>query len=159
MSTFKKLALDTFPKYLLQLEQAKTYHFSAIFAPKCGFKTALKSFDLKIDFKGLYIFIDPALPTNEKVIYTGISQNVIARLYQHARSNNHYSGNLAYKITKEEIQHSKSRDDLKDLSIGRDKILSLNFKFIAIENPIERYLFEVFVSMNYDTKYNSFETH
>jgi hypothetical protein len=154
MNPFEEYTNILFPNHINQLESSKPYKISEIFAAGNGHKAGLKMVGVTEDFAGIYILIE-----NDKVIYTGISQKVIHRLLQHARGHNHFSGNLAYKFTKEIEEYTGTRAGLPNLDSGRQKIQNLFFKYLPISNEIERYLFEVYVHLHYETPYNSFQTH
>ena len=158
--TFQELAAKELPRLLTALNDAKAYSISDLLGEGSGVATALKTIGKTEDFAGLYIFIDPSLPTNEQVIYTGISRIVVRRLNQHIKVGNHNSASFAYKIAHKTTAHTGKRIELSQLHIQTEQtyLKGLQVKFIEIQNPLERYIFEAYVAMHFNTAFNTFET-
>lgn len=116
------------------------------------------------DFKGIYVFIKDNIP-----FYVGISGGVIKRIIQHLKGNNHFSSSLCYKLGANyhfellNIKHTGRRKDLdfdKWGKLAKQELLKCNVAIMAVEEDLELYLFEVFVSMKLGTLfYNLFKTH
>lgn len=153
--SFLELINCVFPQYLeeLSLGVSNPFLVSNYFNHQKGLAQIKNEFGFKNDFKGLYAFIK-----GKKVIYVGISRNVIKRLNNHCRGRLHNQATLAYKLAKILNKYEGLRKDL-DLELGLKQISKLKFCFIQIDCPIERYAFELYCSMHYKCKHNSFETH
>lgn len=158
--TFQELADKELPRLLTVLTDSKVYSISDLLSRGSGIVAALKTIGKTEDFAGLYIFIDPSLPRSEQVIYTGISRFVVQRLNQHIKVGNHNSASFAYKIAHKKTAHTGKRTELSALHIQTEQtyLKGLQVKFIEIQNPLERYIFEIYVAMHFDTAFNTFET-
>ena len=116
------------------------------------------------DFQGIYIFFKDNQP-----FYVGISRNVITRIIQHVKGNNHFSSSLCYRLGanlyKKEmgVAHSGGRAGLdfkKYCEPGKAALIKCNVAFYKVDDFLELYLFEVYVAMKLGTlNYNLFETH
>lgn len=117
----------------------------------------------KIDFSGLYVFIN-----NKTPFYVGISKGVIGRIFQHTRGHNHNTSTLAYNISLIRYQiltgvmHIGKRKELNfktEVEPVKQFLLKQKIAFLHIENYEELALFEIFCSMKMNTILNKFETH
>lgn len=122
-----------------------------------------KEENTKIDFMGLYFFINDKTP-----FYVGISKGVIGRILQHTKGHNHNTSTLAYNIgllRYELVKGEKHRGIRRELDFKNEvepvkKFLSnQKIAFIHIDNYDELYLFEIYCSMRLRTILNKFETH
>lgn len=122
-----------------------------------------KEGNTKIDFMGLYFFIN-----NNTPFYVGISKGVIGRILQHIKGHNHNTSTLAYNIgllRYELINGEKHLGIRKELDfkneVGPVKkfLLNQHIAFLHIDNYEELYLFEIYCSMILRTILNKFETH
>lgn len=160
--TFQELSQSALPTLLDNLTASEAYPINDLLGKKgVGVASVLKRIGKpKTDFRGLYIFIDETLPTNQQVIYTGISRKVISRLNQHVNIKNHFSASFAYKVAKEKQGYKGERAKFSTEHIATEQINlhNLKVKFIEIDDPLVRYIFEVYVAMYFNTAYNSFET-
>lgn len=161
---FLDLTLRVFPQYMEQMRRAlETPHPLTDFCkPGVGPGFLTKQLGLKADFSGCYVLIDAGTP-----IYVGISRSVIARLRQHVFGKTHFDASLAYRMaakkTPHDVTRSKAMQDA-DFKSAFDEaqiyLRSLTCATIAIENPLELYLFEAFCAMELDTAvWNTFATH
>lgn len=123
----------------------------------------LKNHQTKDDFKGLYVFLHDKRP-----FYVGISKSVIRRILQHVKGNTHNSSTLAYKIglLKYELETGGKFDGKRKELDFKNKVepikaflMKQNIAFIPIENDEDLVLFEIYCSMKFRTKLNTFETH
>jgi predicted GIY-YIG superfamily endonuclease len=116
-----------------------------------------------MDFKGLYVFYSKGKP-----FYVGISRSVINRIQQHVKTGkSHYSASMAYKIAC--IQHQMNgnekvwrRDELsykENIFPVQQVLRKKKVRLIPVRNDEELYLFEVYLSIKYDTILNQFTTH
>lgn len=161
---FATLAQTVFPKYFEQLQNAMqaTRKASEFSMPGVGPAKMAKELGLPTDFSGCYVLIDGTKP-----IYVGISRTVLQRLRQHVTGRGHNDASLAYRMAKKHCQTPGSRSEAMkiekfDQEFKRQQayLKGLNVAFIAIENPLELYAFEVFAAMALDTsEWNTFRTH
>ncbi len=129
---------------------------------KSATKEALEKVNLTVGFPGCYVFID-----NKKPVYVGISRSLVKRLAQHLNHDSHYSASLVYKMATEEYPREMKRDQaMKDdqfreaFLAKQEQLQKMAVAFIEIQNDLELYLFEVYVSMKLDTDtWNAFRTH
>jgi predicted GIY-YIG superfamily endonuclease len=122
-----------------------------------------KKGNTKIDFSGLYVFINEKTP-----FYVGISKGVIGRIFQHIKGHNHNTSTLAYNIgliRYELLTGEKHLGERKELNFKTEVepvkqfLLKQKIAFLHIDNYEELALFEIFCSMNLKTILNKFETH
>lgn len=122
-----------------------------------------KKGNTKIDFSGLYVFINDKTP-----FYVGISKGVIGRIFQHTKGHNHNTSTLAYNIgliRYELLTGEKHLGERKELNFKTEVepvkqfLLKQKIAFIHIDNYEELALFEIFCSMKLKTILNKFETH
>ena len=117
--------------------------------------------------KGIYVFYE-----NEKPIYVGRSNRMKNRIKEHgwkSSQNNKapFAFNLAKKIANEEdMDINKTRDELdKDSTFSnlfskqKEGVSEMKVRVIEINDPIIQTIFEVYVSMEFNTEYNDFDTH
>lgn len=131
---------------------------------------ARKPVSVKKDFAGLYLF-----SKDEKPFYCGISRNVIKRILDHQKGTTSSMATLAHRIAKKGIIDTSSdkynlafdrqRNKLLECEISMIKFYDqdpeghLEDNFAQHKEEVMLYLFEVFVSVKYDTVHNSFRTH
>ncbi len=117
----------------------------------------------RLDFKGLYIFVNDTTP-----FYVGISKAVIGRLLQHTKGHSHNIASLAYAIgliRYEFLYGKKHKGGRKELNFKQDVkpvkkfLLNQKIALLNIENDEELYLCEVFFAMKFKIHLNTFETH
>lgn len=122
-----------------------------------------KKGNTKIDFSGLYVFINDKTP-----FYVGISKGVIGRIFQHTKGHDHNTSTLAYNIgliRYELLTGEKFLGERKELNFKTEVepvkqfLLKQKIAFIQIDNYEELALFEIFCSMKLKTILNKFETH
>lgn len=114
------------------------------------------------DFSGCYVLVDGNTP-----IYVGISRKVLTRLRQHVRGRSHFDASFAYAIA----QRHKPTTGSRSAAMATPKFLAafdeaqkhlrcLSVAFIAIDNPLELYVFEAYAAMSLGThEWNTFRTH
>ena len=161
---FSELANNTLPEHFAHLEKNIQNPFSAAWIKEHGVgkKTLLKRLGRTADFPGCYVFIEEKNP-----IYVGISRGVVARLYQHLTSNDHFSGSLAYYIAKRENDPGGTRkENMKNgdfrtlFEKSQKRLESCSVATVEISNAVELHLFEVYAAMELGTgEWNSFKTH
>ena len=163
-SDFATLAQTVFPEYFEQLQKAmQTTHKASEFSmPGVGPAKMAKELGLPGDFSGCYVLMDGTKP-----IYVGISRTVLQRLRQHVTGQGHNDASLVYRIARKNCEISGSRAEAMKIEKFKQEfkkqqayLKGLQVAFIAIENPLELYAFEVFAAMALDTSdWNTFQTH
>jgi hypothetical protein len=153
----KKIA--KFPNLREELISSKKYDASEILKLGRGYAFTKRYLEISDNVKGAYVFYE-----NDKMVYVGISQNIANRIYQHIKGTTHFSATFAIKILKTDNSKlkDKPRKDFCSNVIQRaqeERISKMKFSFIEINEDNELYLFEVWLAMNENTKYNTFETH
>ena len=116
---------------------------------------------------GIYLFSD------QRPIYVGQSRNLLNRLRQHTgRRNDRNQASLAFRIAKREAAKAGVDTARPGRVIEADpaftpffdgakaSLADLTVQFIALDDPVERTLFEVYAALALDTaEFNSWETH
>lgn len=179
-ASFDDIAQNRLPEHfgVLQERMANPFPMTRIAEHGVGVKTALGEIVAEYglnreyvdsDFNGAYVYLEGGFP-----IYVGISQKVVTRLNQHVKGKTHYDASLAYRMAKRELfgtdevngsnnQRQQNMDDKTFQAAFEEakcRIAGFAVAVVDIENPIERYLFEVYAAMEMGTgEYNSFETH
>jgi hypothetical protein len=117
--------------------------------------------------KGIYVFYE-----NEFPIYVGRSNRIKERLLEHSRpSSNHNSATFAFNLAKETAikkginvnkkarVHLETDSDFSNLfSEAKKRVSRMSIKVIKIDDPIIQTIFEVYVSIKFNTL-NDFDTH
>ena len=166
--TFQELAIAVLPAHMSRMRAALAEPRSMdLFArPGVGPRGLLKEFGISQDFSGCYVLLEAGAP-----IYVGISRGVIGRLRQHVFGKTHFDASLAFRIamvrhpdrTIVNLTRSEAmQDPLFGMSFSEAQayLRALQVAAIAIENPLELYVFEPFCAIELDThQWNSFETH
>ncbi|MGX4642975.1 hypothetical protein [Massilia sp. SYSU DXS3249] len=146
--------------------KANPLDMSLFARPRVGTGRLLKELHFRQDFSGCYVLIDAGTP-----IYVGISRKVIGRLRQHVFGKTHFDASLAFRIAMARhpdraiarvTREKAMQDPLFGTSFAEAQayLCSLQVAFIAIENPLELYVFEAYCALELDTQqWNSFETH
>ena len=118
--------------------------------------------------KGVYVFYE-----NDEALYVGRSNRLKARIQQHGRpSSTHNSATFAFNIAKEEIaRHQDIPRDITRKALekapgfvrlfyqAKGRVAQMKIRFIEIEDQIEQAMFEIYVHLALNTRYNDFRTH
>lgn len=162
--SFSVLATDVLPKHFYRLKESMKSPFPAMWIRERGVGqiTLLQRLEKQNDFFGCYVFIE-----NGEPMYVGISRGVVGRLFQHLTSNNHFSGSLAYYISKRKNDPGGTRKqnmtDAAFRSLFEDSQRRLEQCMIAtveIDNAVELHIFETYAAMELGTgEFNTFRTH
>lgn len=166
--TFEELAATVLPAHMVRMQSALAVprQMEAFAHPGVGVKALLKEFELPQDFSGCYILQENGTP-----IYVGISRGVIGRLRQHVFGKTHLDASLAFRIAMKKhpdetiaklTRSNAMLDPLFGTSFAEAQayLRSLQVACIAIENPLELYVFEPYCALKLDThQWNSFKTH
>jgi len=166
--TFQMLSATVLPAHMkrLQAALADPLNMEAFARAGIGVKALLKEFKLPQDFSGCYVLQDQGTP-----IYVGISRCVFARLRQHVFGKTHHDASLAFRVatTRQSNQtiamltRSKAMSDplfAASFKEAQQYLRSMQVAFIAIDNPLELYVFEPYCALELDThQWNSFRTH
>ncbi|MBM4414892.1 MAG: hypothetical protein FJ035_01175 [Chloroflexi bacterium] len=117
---------------------------------------------------GVYLFSD-----RERYRYVGQTRNLRTRLGQHTRpSGTHYTATLAFLMAVEQAAahgvptEGRPRAVLQSdpgfadhFTRAKAEVASWDVQFIAVDDPLIRTIFEVYVHVVLGTDLNSFETH
>lgn len=162
--TFDTLAAARLPAYFEQLQQSLDTPLEAAFVQKRGngHKKILQRLDKVDDFSGCYVFVE-----REEPLYVGISRGVVGRLIQHLKSQDHFSGSLAYFMAKRQHNpHDNREANMQDRQFRRlfgeaqSRLGGCLIGTVEIDNPVELHLFEVYAAMELQTgEFNTFRTH
>jgi hypothetical protein len=166
--TFPELAETILPAHMTRLRSAMTdpRQMETFARPGFGVKSLLREFNLPQDFSGCYVLIENGSP-----IYVGISRGGIGRLRQHVFGKTHFDASLAFRIamkrhpdqTIANLTRSEAMDDPlfgTSFTEAQTYLRYLQVAAVAIENPLELYVFEPYCAIELDThQWNSFETH
>jgi hypothetical protein len=166
--TFEELTTRILPAYMAELRTAMRADVPlAEFSVKGdGPVTLQKRYGLSCDPRGCYVLIDHGRP-----VYVGISKHVIARLLDHVRGGDHFTATLAYRIAAAGHPHAMTAADaMTDSSFraafdeARGLLSAMTVAWVAVENPLELYVFEAYAAMELDTGtdsggWNTFATH
>jgi hypothetical protein len=160
---FKTLAARVLPARMRSLQRSmmKTMRMADFAVSGNGVRTLLNAHGHAADFSGCYVLIA------RRPIYVGISRRVFARLRQHVTGTTHFDASLAYRMAAHTKPHQLSRGDaMKDrtffkvFEVKRAYLRRLRVATLAIEDPVELYLFEVYAALTLGTtKWNTFRTH
>jgi len=150
---------DRFGKYVEQLPQLLEQMISA--SPRS--LRELKEFP---KHGGCYALIE-----NEKYLYVGIAKNLKQRMQNHTSGRAEQSAfafKLAREITGKKTDYTKngSRKALMSDPIfvaamddTTNRVRQMTAKYVQIDDPAQRYLFEFFATTSLAAPYNDFETH
>ena len=163
--TFLDLAKTIMPGNMDRLHNAMERPLlAAVFSqPGQGVASVAATLGLKADFSGCYVLLD-----GDKPIYVGISRSVLNRLRQHMLGTDHFSASLAYAMAKK--QHGtflgtreaamSDTDFGTEFKASQEYLRTLLVAAVAIENPLELYVFEAYAAMTLKTsEWNTFRTH
>jgi hypothetical protein len=166
--TFAELAATVLPSHMARLrcDLVHPRQMETFARPGVGVKSLLRELGLARDYSGCYVLVDSGQP-----IYVGISRGVIGRLRQHVCGKSHFDASLAFQVamkrhpdqTIANLTRSEAMDDPlfgTSFAEAQSYIRSLQVATVAIENPLELYIFEAYCAIELDThQWNSFETH
>lgn len=173
-----KLISTSIIEILAKIRPSRQYSFDELFSlhpkgfyeknyqefEKIGFNSRLNEKDKKEnEIKGLYIFYK-----NENPVYTGISRKLIRRLRNHFLGKSHFEASLVYLIARDNYDktygtYMKTRnefpfDDYRE-NIQKSMIDTWKISIFPEEDNYKLHLLELAVSCEFETKWNSFETH
>jgi predicted GIY-YIG superfamily endonuclease len=112
-----------------------------------------------------------AMIERQKYQYVGIAKNIRQRMRNHTSGRAEQSA-FAFKLARETTGKVKTytkvgskKELMKDsvfidaMKLATERVKSMDTKFVLIEDPSQRYLFEFFAAMSLDAPYNDFNTH
>lgn len=162
--SYAELSKTIFPGYMKTLrgKLKRPVQMDVFSQPGLGVATILTKLKLDKDFPGCYVLL-----CDEKPFYVGISRSVVQRLRNHAYGQTHFAATLAYRMTaavtgRKMTQAQAMRDQAfrEIFDAFRGALSRCEVAHIAIENPLERYLFEVYCAMQLNCcNWNTFESH
>lgn len=95
---------------------------------------------------GVYLVYENNLP-----VYIGRSRTLAQRIGTDLRSNQKNQATLTYQLLK------TFPDKFKDMNAARDYFFdNFSIKILPLENEYQRALFQIYISMKLNAKYNSF---
>ena len=115
------------------------------------------------DFSGCYVLLD-----GKTAVYVGISRKVLHRLRQHMLGKDHFAASLAYAMAKKghTLPLGTRKKSMQDVNFAdafkasQEYLRGLLVAAVAIENPLELYVFEAYAAMELGTaEWNTFRTH
>lgn len=122
-----------------------------------------------ISQKGIYLFSE-----NKKPLYVGRSNDLRKRLQIHCRPSSAYNqATFAFLIAREvtgnvkaSYKQNNSRKKLlendtfkKEFEQAKNRIREMEVRFIEESDPLRQALFEIYIAVELDTRYNKFENH
>ncbi len=124
---------------------------------------------------GIYLFSEPgeAGGEGEKAIYVGQTRKLRSRLKNHTRlGGKNNQATFAFLLAKTDAEVAgvdtkqyravleRDEDFIAHFDGAKSRVAEMLVRFILLDGPIERSLFEIYAAMALDTLvYNSFETH
>jgi GIY-YIG catalytic domain len=122
---------------------------------------------------GIYLFSEPGEHGEEKAIYVGQTRKLRSRLKNHTRlGGKNNQATFAFLVAKTDAQAAgvntkqyrevleRDEDFIAHFDGAKSRVVEMGVRFILLDGPIERSLFEIYAAMALDTLvYNSFETH
>lgn len=158
----------SFPQKLERLLAAEKFSINQVFVESnVTLSEWRKRLKTKNKVKGLYVFWEKLASLDSySAIYTGISRDVVKRLGQHLCGTSHNEASLPILLLKAEYPQTYGRHVRKrtkfleeDIKMGQQQLYDKYVSFIEVEDDVELYLFEVFVSIELKCKHNKFTTH
>jgi hypothetical protein len=118
--------------------------------------------------RGVYVFYE-----NDRALYIGRTNRMRDRLMEHGRASaNHLTATFAFKLAKEVAKEQgfeverRTRNALcadPEFAVlftqAKARVREMSIRYIAIDHPVEQYLFEVYAAEVLNTSYNDFENH
>jgi len=124
---------------------------------------------------GIYLFSEAGYGevVREKAIYVGQSRKLRSRLKNHTRLGGKNSvATFAFLVARTDAEQAgvdtkryreileQDEDFIAHFEAAKSRVAEMQVRFILLDGPIERSLFEIYAAMALDTLvYNSFETH
>ncbi|WP_121345970.1 hypothetical protein [Gillisia mitskevichiae] len=112
---------------------------------------------------------------DDEPFYCGISRNVIKRILDHQKGGTSSTATLAHRIAKNKYPDTSDKRYIEAFESERNDLLNCEISMIKFydqdleaheqnnfaqhKEEVMLYLFEVFVSVRFNTKHNSFRTH
>ena len=108
---------------------------------------------------------------HDKYQYVGIAKNIRQRMRNHTSGRAEQSA-FAFKLAREATGRSRTytragskKELMKDavfisaMKFATERAKNMTSRFVLIEDPSQRYLFEFFAAVSLDAPYNDFNTH
>jgi hypothetical protein len=124
---------------------------------------------------GIYLFSEPGETggVGEKAIYVGQTRKLRSRLKNHTRlGGKNNEATFAFLLAKTDAEVAgvntkqyreileQDKDFIAHFDSAKSRVAEMQVRFVLLDSPIERSLFEIYAAMALDTLvYNSFETH
>ena len=163
--SFSDLTKTVLPAHFARLEEAMKHPWEAskFSEPRLGPASLAKGLELASDFSGCYVLLE-----GETAVYVGISRKVLQRLRQHMLGKDHFAASLAYAMAKKghALTLGTRKKAMEDVDFAdafkasQEYLRGLSVAVVAIENPLELYVFEAYAALELKTAdWNTFRTH
>lgn len=167
--SFETLAHEVLPSYLAELKaNMANSPMSLAYAAQVGVGPVAfrRHYGHESETPGCYVLSEGSRP-----VYVGISRGVFKRLVDHVKGDDHLTATFAYHIAKDKHPHGMTAAQAMDnpafserFKVAREYVCGLQAAFVAIENPLELYLFEPYAALELGTGkdcggWNTFITH
>ena len=149
--------IDRMPRYLQELEDCQVIT-----------RDGRGRLPLNLPAKGIYVFYEDSKP-----MYVGRSDRLRARILQHGRaSGGSETAPFAFNIARKKFRKTRSdSDSMSRSALAQDpefvplfceakrRVRRMRIRVVAIQDPIEQTIFEVYAHLKLGTPFNSFENH
>ena len=147
--------IDRMPGYMRQLQECRPM----------GMETRADRHALRRRLpanEGIYVLYEHGKP-----MYVGRSDKLADRLLSHGRpSSGSESATFAFNLARIDFPGSLSRGELRrneefqrHFARARERVRGMEVRVIALADPIEQTIFEVYAHLKLGTPFNSFENH
>lgn len=130
-----------------------------------------KDFPLSSVKRGVYLFTDP----KDGHLYVGRSNHIRRRWGLHCNlGSTHNQASFAFKLAREATGNteasyqpgSNSREGLlkdsnfkSEFEAAKTRIQKMEFRYVEVDNPNEKFLLEFYAAIALETRYNDFDNH
>ena len=112
--------------------------------------------------EGIYVLYEYGQPR-----YVGRSDKLADRLLSHGRpSSGSESATFAFNLARSEFPVPMSRGELRQdpefrrhFDMAKERVRRMEVRVVALSDPIEQTIFEVYAHLKLGTRFNSFENH
>lgn len=112
--------------------------------------------------EGIYVLYE-----SDRPMYVGRLDNLADRLLSHGRpSSGSESATFAFNLARRDFPGSLSRGELRrdeefsrHFARARERVRGMEVRVVALADPIEQTIFEVYAHLKLGTPFNSFENH
>ncbi len=126
--------------------------------------------DSRSEISGVYVFSE-YIEKAETFLYTGQAVSVLARLREHCAITGKMKANFAYMLTMDTTNrklipgspNATKESMFRDSSFTSafiaivDRVKLMNYRYVHVEDKLERHLLEIYASVVLESKYNDFD--